>query len=130
MTTILIAFCVTIFDQLVKWFVVNHMELGETIPVIRNVFHFTYILNPGAAFGLLPHQDWFFLAIVVALFAAFFVMRKRMPFFAIASRSFASSFSSFGEGFTFTRSSRSSTVTKRIVESEYISGLIPLRTSA
>lgn len=79
MITLLTALFVTIFDQLVKWFVVNHMELGETIPVIRNVFHLTYILNPGAAFGILPHQDWFFLAIVVALFIAFFVMRKRIP---------------------------------------------------
>ena len=64
MTTVLIAIFVTVFDQLVKWIVVSHMELGETIPLIRNVFHLTYILNPGAAFGLLPHQDWFFLAIV------------------------------------------------------------------
>lgn len=79
MTTLLIAIFVTVFDQLVKWIVVSHMELGETIPLIRNVFHLTYILNPGAAFGLLPHQDWFFLAIVAALFAAFFVMRKRIP---------------------------------------------------
>ena len=38
MITLLTALFVTIFDQLVKWFVVNHMELGETIPVIRNVF--------------------------------------------------------------------------------------------
>ena len=57
MTTVLIAIFVTVFDQLVKWIVVSHMELGETIPLIRNVFHLTYILNPGAAFGLLPHQD-------------------------------------------------------------------------
>lgn len=59
MTTVLIAIFVTVFDQLVKWIVVSHMELGETIPLIRNIFHLTYILNPGAAFGLLPHQDWF-----------------------------------------------------------------------
>ena len=54
MTTLLIAIFITVFDQLVKWIVVSHMELGETIPLIRNVFHLTYILNPGAAFGLLP----------------------------------------------------------------------------
>ncbi len=79
MTTLLIAIFITVFDQLVKWIVVSHMELGETIPLIRNVFHLTYIQNPGAAFGLLPHQDGFFLAIVAVLFAAFFVMRKRIP---------------------------------------------------
>lgn len=79
MTALLIAFCVTVLDQLVKWIVQTHMELGETIPLIKNVFHLTYILNPGAAFGILPHQDWFFLAIVVVLFGAFFFMRKKIP---------------------------------------------------
>lgn len=79
MTTVLIAIFVTVLDQLVKWIVVSHMELGETIPLIRNVFHLTYILNPGAAFGLLPHQDWFFLAIVAVLFAAFFRDEEKNP---------------------------------------------------
>ena len=41
MTTLLIAIFITVFDQLVKWIVVSHMELGETIPLIRNVFHLT-----------------------------------------------------------------------------------------
>lgn len=79
MRTLLIALAVTVLDQLVKWIVQTHMELGQTIPLKKNVFHLTYILNPGAAFGLLPHKDWFFLAIVVVLYAAFFVMRKRIP---------------------------------------------------
>lgn len=79
MITILIAIIVTVFDQLVKWLVQTEMDLGETIPVIPRIFHLTYIHNPGAAFGILPHQEWFFLAIVVILFAAFFVMRKKIP---------------------------------------------------
>ena len=79
MRTLLIALAVAVLDQLVKWIVQTHMELGQTIPLIKNIFHLTYILNPGAAFGLLPHKDWFFLAIVVVLYIAFFVMRKRIP---------------------------------------------------
>lgn len=79
MRTLLIALAAALLDQLVKWIVQTHMELGETIPIIKNVFHLTYILNPGAAFGLLPHKDWFFLAIVVVLYAAFFIMRKKIP---------------------------------------------------
>lgn len=59
MRTLLIAFGAAVLDQLVKWIVQTHMELGQTIPLIKNVFHLTYILNPGAAFGLLPHKDWF-----------------------------------------------------------------------
>jgi len=79
MLTITIAIIVTILDQLVKWLVQTEMDLGETIPVIPHIFHLTYIHNPGAAFGILPHQEWFFLAIVVILFAAYFVMRKKIP---------------------------------------------------
>lgn len=77
MRTLLIALGAAVLDQLVKWIVQTHMELGQTIPLIKSVFHLTYILNPGAAFGLLPHKDWFFLAIVVVLYAAFFIMRKK-----------------------------------------------------
>lgn len=79
MRTLLIALGAAVLDQLVKWIVQTHMELGQTIPLIKSVFHLTYILNLGAAFGLLPHKDWFFLAIVVVLYAAFFIMRKKIP---------------------------------------------------
>ena len=79
MLTLGIACVVTILDQLVKWIVVTHMEWGESIPLIPNVFHLTYILNPGAAFGILAYQRWFFLLIVLILFGAFFAFRKRIP---------------------------------------------------
>ena len=79
MLTLGIACVVTILDQLVKWIVVTHMEWGESIPLIPNVFHLTYILNPGAAFGILAYQKWFFLLIVLILFGAFFAFRKRIP---------------------------------------------------
>ena len=79
MLTVWIACFVTIFDQIVKWFVQGHMEWGESIPLIPNVFHLTYIINPGAAFGILAYQKWFFLLIVIALFGAFFFYRKRIP---------------------------------------------------
>lgn len=77
--SLLVAFAVVIVDQIVKYIVQTQMELGETIPLIKNVFHLTYIINPGAAFGIFPHQSWVFLSIVVILFAAFFFFRKRIP---------------------------------------------------
>lgn len=79
MNTILTAIAVTILDQVVKWFVQGHMELGESIPLIPHVFHLTYIMNPGAAFGILEYQHTFFLGIVVILFAAYLIMRRRIP---------------------------------------------------
>ncbi|MCI6781646.1 MAG: signal peptidase II, partial [Dialister sp.] len=35
------------------------MVWGESIPLISGVFHLTYIINPGAAFGILAYQRWF-----------------------------------------------------------------------
>lgn len=52
-------------DQLVKHFVLISMYFGESIPVIPGVFHITFVLNPGAAFGMLEHQRWIFVAVAI-----------------------------------------------------------------
>ena len=61
-------------DQFLKAKVTSSMVLGESVPVIENFFHFTYILNPGAAFGILPNQRIFFLVAggVLLVLAAYF----------------------------------------------------------
>lgn len=79
MFTILVTFLTVIADQITKYFVCINMDLGETIPVIKNVVHLTYIINPGAAFGLFPHQDVLFLGIVMILLLAFAWLRNRIP---------------------------------------------------
>lgn len=61
---------VFVLDQLVKNYVVTHMMLNESLPVIPGVFHLTYIRNAGAAFGLLQHHTWFFLVVAAVLAAA------------------------------------------------------------
>ena len=52
---------VVLLDQITKVLIVNHLKLGESIPIIKDVLHFTYILNEGAAFGMLADQRWIFL---------------------------------------------------------------------
>ncbi len=61
-------------DQLSKMKVVSTISRGEIIPIIPDIFQLTYILNPGAAFGILPNQRIFFIAagIVLLVLAAFF----------------------------------------------------------
>ncbi len=54
---------VFILDQVTKMLIMATMFLGQSIPVIENIFHITYIHNPGAAFGLLAHRTSFFIAV-------------------------------------------------------------------
>lgn len=56
-----------LLDQLSKYYVQTHMHLGQSIAVIPGFFHWTYIVNHGAAFGILRDQRYLFLAIVIVL---------------------------------------------------------------
>jgi signal peptidase II len=76
---LLIAFIIIVLDQLVKFYIQIHMTQGMSIPVVENVFHITYILNPGAAFGILEHQTYFFIAVALALFVALIYFYPRLP---------------------------------------------------
>ena len=67
-----------VLDQASKYYVMNHFALGESIPVIQNVFHLTYIINRGAAFGMLTNQRSFFLAVAFVLIIVYGFYRKRV----------------------------------------------------
>lgn len=41
-------------DQLTKYWVRSNFVLGESIPVIGELLRFTYVQNPGVAFGMQP----------------------------------------------------------------------------
>ena len=43
---------IILLDQIVKLAVRSLMYLGESIPVLENVFHITYVQNRGAAFSM------------------------------------------------------------------------------
>ena len=74
----LIAIVWLLFDQVSIYYVMNHFVLGESLPVIQNVFHFTYIINHGAAFGMLTNQRWFFLAVALVLIIVYGIYRKQV----------------------------------------------------
>lgn len=54
-------------DFAVKLLVRSRMRVFETIPVIQDVFHITYVQNTGAAFSILSGQKWLLLAVTSAL---------------------------------------------------------------
>lgn len=69
---------VVILDQFSKYIVVENMALGESIPIIKEVFHLTYILNPGAAFGMFAHNRLFFIAIAVIVIGIIIWARREI----------------------------------------------------
>lgn len=71
---LIIAIIVVIADQLSKHFVASLMQAGESIPLIKDFLHLTFVRNPGAAFGMLPYQTIFFVVItvVVAIFIIYY----------------------------------------------------------
>lgn len=46
-----VAGAVIAIDQLIKIYVHANFSLGETVPVVQDIFHITYVRNTGAAFG-------------------------------------------------------------------------------
>ena len=55
---------VTVFlDQLTKYLTVLHLKPIDTLPIIEDVFHFTYVENTGAAFGSLKDARWVFMIV-------------------------------------------------------------------
>ena len=74
---------ILILDQIAKLYVRLHFMPGESVPVIPHIFHFTYVLNPGAAFGMFAHARWFFIvagvALVVLAVLAYPRLRREAP---------------------------------------------------
>lgn len=79
MRVLCIAIITLVLDQLTKLGIRDGMMLHESIPVIPGVFHITYILNRGAAFGILENQRWLFLAIAGVLIAVYAWFHKKVP---------------------------------------------------
>ena len=69
-----LAGAVVILDQATKLLVQRAFRLGESLPVLPGFFNLTYVLNPGAAFGLLAgaaaaFRGPFFIAVSVLAIA-------------------------------------------------------------
>jgi len=74
---LLAIFALAGFDQLVKFWTIENIELHEHIAIWEGVFELTHIRNEGMAWGLLQNQQILFIALTpVALFVfAYFYFR-------------------------------------------------------
>lgn len=76
----LTAFVVLIIDQLTKIFIQSSFSLNEIRPVIPRIFSLTYIINPGAAFGILRYQTGILVTLTLGVIMAVIIYRKEIPF--------------------------------------------------
>lgn len=86
MSTALLAILIIIIDQWSKYYISTHMWPGLSIPIVENIFHITYILNPGAAFGILKYKTGFFILITIMLLVAAIYYYPRLPARAVLGR--------------------------------------------
>ena len=86
MVYILLAVLMIVVDQVTKYYVVTHFALGESVPVLDGIFHWTFILNPGAAFGMLEGSRWVFVLIAVIVVAAMWFLRKEIDALGLWAR--------------------------------------------
>ncbi len=77
-----------VLDRLTKAFISTNMRLGQSIPVIENIFHITFKTNDGAAFSILSGRVPFLilatLLIIGALVALIIVKKPKSKIFSIA----------------------------------------------
>ncbi|MGB5636885.1 MAG: signal peptidase II [Waterburya sp.] len=72
----LIAIVGIIFDQITKYLIVqNFATVGDTLPLWQDIFHFTYVINTGAAFSFFRGQvdilRW--ISLIVSLILIIFI---------------------------------------------------------
>ena len=68
---------VILFDQASKFYIQHNMHIGESIPVIKGIFHITYIENPRTSFGLFEYNTSFFvIAVLISVILVILIYKK------------------------------------------------------
>lgn len=74
----LVPLFIFIFDQITKTIIVKFINLGESLPIVSNIFHITLIFNRGAAFGIFARNSYLFIivsTVITLLIIVFFICR-------------------------------------------------------
>lgn len=87
---------VTVFlDQLTKYLTVLHLKPIDTLPIIEDVLHLTYVENTGAAFGMMKDARWVFMVTSTAAIIGIlgymihraYIKKEKMPWMEALSLS-------------------------------------------
>lgn len=63
----IIVLAVLILDQISKILALKYLKPINSIPIIKDILHLTYVENRGAAFGILQNQKLFFIIITIVV---------------------------------------------------------------
>jgi len=77
-----VAATVLLADQIAKAAIVRNMPVGmpwNPVPFLRPFVNITYVVNSGAAFGMLPNQGLFFTVVAIVVAAAILYYGRRIP---------------------------------------------------
>ncbi len=84
MLTIIVIFLVIIIDQCTKYMVRINFEQGETLPIISDILHLTYVRNLGAAFSMFENIK--VVTIIIPLFILLIAITALFFFYKRISR--------------------------------------------
>ncbi|SMB94458.1 signal peptidase II Aspartic peptidase. MEROPS family A08 [Thermanaeromonas toyohensis ToBE] len=79
MPVLLLALIVFLSDQISKLLVRQWLQPNQSVPVLNNIFHLTYINNPGAAFGIFAYQTPLFIILTLAVIGIIIIAYKQFP---------------------------------------------------
>ncbi|OED35821.1 signal peptidase II [PVC group bacterium (ex Bugula neritina AB1)] len=72
----MVIWLVLFIDQLTKTLVIQSLEQKGSVSIFDPFLFFTLVKNKGAAFGMLPNQQWLFLLTFFLLLVGVWVYRK------------------------------------------------------
>lgn len=67
-------------DQVSKYLAVNYLANLGSIPIIKDIFHLTYVENRGAAFGMFQDNQMIFVIVAIAacIFGLYYLYKKKI----------------------------------------------------
>lgn len=68
-----------IVDRVLKVLIQGNFNPGESVIVIPKVFHLTYVLNSGAAFGLMAGRTWIFILTAIVVIGGIIYTQFNVP---------------------------------------------------
>ncbi|MBD3203957.1 signal peptidase II [Candidatus Woesearchaeota archaeon] len=70
---------IIVLDQVSKFLIRYFLEVGDSVPVIKDFFHITYVTNSGATWGLFSGNNFLFIIISVLVIVFFILEYRNLP---------------------------------------------------